>query len=172
MQAHHLQRAVPTVAAFMTKRVLTVYPEMDIFAAIHFLLDHKISGAPVVESKGSTKLVGMLSELECMTVLANGAYYELPEGTVADYMRTEVVTLSPTTDVFSVAGKFVHTKGRRLPVVENGHLVGLVSRSDVLRASRLLWDAKAKNVMVDSGYLSQSLQAHMGYDAVPHLHKT
>ena len=62
-------KAVPAVRDFMVNRVLTVTPDMDIFAAIHFLLDHKISGAPVVDAVGSSRVVGMLSELECMRCL-------------------------------------------------------------------------------------------------------
>ena len=57
---------------------------MDVYFAIALLLKNKISGAPVIND--ANKLVGILSEKDCLRVFANGSFHNLPASIVADYM--------------------------------------------------------------------------------------
>lgn len=147
---------VPLVEEFMTKKVVTLSPDMDIYDAILKLMKHDVSGAPVVEED---TLVGMLSEKDCMGIFAAAAYSQLPRGTVAEYMIMHPETIGPKADLFTVAGIFMHRHYRRLPVVEGDSLVGLVSRPDVLRASLEIWEHPEGRKWTDSKYLTPELKA-------------
>ena len=147
---------VPVVSEFMTRKVVTLAPDMDIYEAILKLMHHDVSGAPVVEEG---HLLGMLSEKDCMGIFAAAAYSQLPRGTVAEYMVMHPETIGPNADLFMVAGIFMHRPYRRLPVVEGDELVGLVSRPDVLRASIEFWQHPEGRRWTDSKYLTPELKA-------------
>lgn len=120
------------VRDYMTRHLVTFKEETDLFTAIQRLLEHHISGAPVIDEQG--ELVGLLSEGDCLRGILSGAYYEAIGGNVGTYMTRSVETVSPETDIIEVSERFLRTRRRRLPVVEGNRLVGQISRSDVLRA--------------------------------------
>jgi len=120
------------VRDYMTRQLITFRPDTDLFAAIERLLASRISGAPVVDGEG--RMVGMLSEGDCLRSILSGAYYEAVGGVVADCMTTDLESVSPEADIIELCQRFVSGRRSRFPVVENGRLVGQISRSDVLRA--------------------------------------
>ncbi|HVS16633.1 MAG TPA: CBS domain-containing protein [Thermoanaerobaculia bacterium] len=124
--------AVPSARDFMRKKVFTFSPEEEIADAVSRLLARGFSGAPVVDGAGA--LVGVLSEWDCARVLSEAAYERWPTGTVKEHMTTDVELIAPTTDLFTILGKFSEGGHRRFPVVEGGRLVGLVTRRDLLDA--------------------------------------
>ncbi len=127
---------VPTAREIMTRSLVTLRPEMNAGAAAELLLAHSISGAPVVDENG--RLLGLLSEFDCLRAVAS-AGYELDRHdaiqTVADLMTEACHTVSPGIDLFGLAHEFVKLRVRRLPVLEDGQLIGQVSRRDALRAA-------------------------------------
>ena len=127
---------MPNVREFMDKSYITLTPEMDVYRAIDIMLKGGITGAAVVDHK--ERLVGVLSEKDCLRTLVHGAYSELPSGKVSDYMTEEVTTIHPDLDIFTVADKFLNCPYRRLLVVEDGKLVGQITRRDLLRAIQKL----------------------------------
>lgn len=120
------------VRDYMTAKLLTFNPFMEVMAALRELVKHGHSGAPVVDEQG--KLVGMLSEKDCLKVAIMTTYEGVSPGLVQDYMTANVATITPDTSILEVASRFVDATYKRLPVVENGRLIGQISRSDVLRA--------------------------------------
>ena len=115
----------------MTREVVTFTPETDLYDAMSVLLSKKFSGASVVDNVGV--LVGVLSEKDCLRVIAGEIFEGLPEGRVGDYMSRDLVTVSPATSLFDIASLFLNRHFRRLPVIEeDGRLVGQISRRDVL----------------------------------------
>ncbi len=122
---------LPIVRDHMDTRVYSLKPEAEILDAVGFLLEHHVTGAPVINTAGH--LVGMLTEKDCLKLIATGADADRPRGTVADFMTTAVTTISPDTDVYYAAGLFLHQGFRRFPVVEAGRLVGAITRFDILR---------------------------------------
>ncbi len=162
---------VTTVGEFMTTSVISVTSEMNIYQAIMFLVEHRISGAPVTDPDDRRELVGIISEKDCLLLLANGAYYGVPSGKVRDYMSRKVLTVEPARDVFAVADIFLKNNYRRLPVVENDKLVGIVTRGDVLRAGKRLWDAKYQSNPPDPGYLTDSIKSRLHRDGPPFARK-
>ena len=126
-------RHLPTVRQFMDKYVDTLSPETDIMEAVNFLLEKRITGALVTNGKG--ELVGILTEFDCLKLLTlGGPDCEAPRGTVKDFMTSQVQTIPPSMDIYYAAGLFMSAKFRRFPVVEDGRIVGAITRFDILRA--------------------------------------
>ncbi len=127
-----------TARDFMVTDVITVSPATDVIDAVRLLLEHHISGAPVVDAKG--KYLGVFSEKCSMHVLLDAAYDQLPVQDVRSFMDAEAQTIAPETHLLSIAQVFLLTPYRRLPVLEDGRLVGLVTRRDVMKCWMRLID--------------------------------
>ncbi|MBE2248028.1 MAG: CBS domain-containing protein [Myxococcus sp.] len=126
--------ALPIVRDFMDTVVPTVPPEMAILDAVDFLLANHVTGAPVVDPDGT--LLGMVTEKDCLRLLSMGVDGDRVAGTVREYMTTQTDWVSPDMNVYFVAGLFLGANFRRFPVVENGKLVGAITRFDILRSIR------------------------------------
>ena len=127
----------PKISEYMDTTVPTLGPETQIIAAVDFLLRHQVTGAPVVDSNGI--LVGIITETDLLKLLTEGIQGEPPtEATVAEFMTTNVITVPPAVDIYYVAGMFLANKFRRRPVVEDGKIVGAITRYDLLRVVRKL----------------------------------
>lgn len=120
------------VREYMSTTLITFTPEMDVMAAINVLVRNGIAGAPVVDSEG--RLVGMLSERDCLTIGLTAAQDTCVAGPVSQFMSTQVITVDPDMSLTQLASMFLNKSFRRYPVMENERLVGQISRSDVLRA--------------------------------------
>jgi len=120
------------VRDFMAKDLIVFKPEDDIYQAIDTLVKAEVSGAPVVDDEG--KLAGIISQKDCLRILATGVFHNAPGGRVSEYMTEAVMTIEPDMDIFTVADIFLNTVYRRIPIVENGMVVGQISRRDILRA--------------------------------------
>ena len=116
----------------MSTRLVTLEPNMDILRAVHALITNVIAGAPVVD--GSRKLVGILTERDCMRVAMQAEYHGMPGGPVSRYMTKNPQFVSPKESILQVAQLFIDGKYHRYPVVDNERLVGMISRRDVMRA--------------------------------------
>lgn len=123
---------LPIVDDYMTRTLIQFSPEENIHAAAKTLLDKHISGAPVIDEAG--ELVGVLSKKDCLQVVYNASYHKDWGGRVDEYMSHEVRTIDSGTDIIAVADLFVESSFRRFPVMENGRMIGQISRQDVLRA--------------------------------------
>jgi len=125
------------ITDYMTRDVYTLSPGQSIVEAMDMFIEMKISGAPVKSEDG--KVAGILSEIDCMKIMVDEAYYNLPHGRISvdQYMSTNPQTLLDTMDVLDCAQKFLSTHFRRFPIVDvNDKLVGTISRRDILRATR------------------------------------
>ena len=123
---------LPRVSQYMDQVIQALKPDMEIRQAVAFLLDKRMTGAPVVNE--ANEVIGILSEKDCLRLLAEGADNERPTGVVSDFMTRSVRTVPPTMNIYFVAGMFLNDVVRRFPVVEHGKLVGVITRFDVLRA--------------------------------------
>ncbi|MGW8368490.1 MAG: CBS domain-containing protein [Gammaproteobacteria bacterium] len=117
---------------YMTKSLVTLRPEMDVVDAVHVLVEHKISGAPVLDDHGT--IVGMLTERDCMEVVLKASYHGELGGKVEQYMSRVVRTVDVGSSVLDLAQMFVNSPYRRYPVMDGNRLVGIISRRDMLRA--------------------------------------
>lgn len=121
---------------FMNHCVYTVVPEMPLSEVVAQLLEHRISNAPVVEADSGAppRLVGFVSERDCLEHLCNELFYgsPAPPQTVGTIMKRHPLCVSPETDIFALTSIFENHGCRHLPVVEEGRLLGIVSRRDIL----------------------------------------
>jgi CBS domain-containing protein len=121
------------VADYMATRLIVLKPTDTVFDAMHAFLDHRISGAPVVDDDG--RLLGVLSETDLLEVVIQDSYHDQAVGNVADYMKSPPETVDADADIYSLAERFRAERRHRYPVVRDGRLVGQISRRDVLRAA-------------------------------------
>jgi CBS domain-containing protein len=116
------------VADAMTRAVLTVTPGTALKDAARILVENRISGLPVVDGGG--RVVGVVSETD---VVACAAGYSSP--LVGDAMTTPPVTIGADRPLVDAASLMIADSVNRLPVVaEDGTLLGIVTRTDLLRA--------------------------------------
>ncbi|TRW89667.1 CBS domain-containing protein [Candidatus Methylobacter oryzae] len=121
-----------TVADYMSKRLVTLAKDADVIDAVKKLLDHKITSAPVVDQVG--RLLGMFSEKDVMNIVLEASYNQSMGGKVGDYMTKQVITVDAESSIVDLAEKFQQSTVRSFPVFQDDDLVGIVSRTDVLRA--------------------------------------
>ena len=117
---------------YMKKDFLTLDPDMDVLRAAQLLLKANISGAPVLDGYG--RLVGILTERDFMQVALQGFYHGEPGGLVKKHMSLEPQYVSPDENILTVAEMFIQGRFQRYPVIDNGRLVGVIARRDVMRA--------------------------------------
>ena len=120
------------VKDYMSTKLVTFTPEMEVMRAVNLLVQHGIAGAPVIDKEG--RVVGMFSEKDCLSVALVASQDSCIAGPVSQFMSTKVVTVDPEMTLMQLANMFVAQSFRRYPVLENGKLVGQISRSDVMRA--------------------------------------
>lgn len=129
------------VRDFMTRQLTTFKPSQSIGEVVKIMINKKISGGPVLDEAG--KLVGIISEGDCLKEIVRGRYSHSPNntGVVADHMVRDVKTIDPDTSVFDAAQLFLNSRVRRFPVLEDDKLIGQISQRDVMRAIDQLKDS-------------------------------
>ena len=120
------------VSDYMTQDLLTVTPDTEITRVVQLLIDNDISGLMVVGDDGA--LLGILTERDCVAAATSAGYYDELGGPAARYMTSPVETVTSSQNLVDVAIRMARSPFRRFPVVDDGQLVGLISRRDVLRA--------------------------------------
>jgi CBS domain-containing protein len=144
-----------TAADIMTRHVITARPDESVKAVARLLADHDISAVPVCDENG--KPIGMVSEGDLMrpfgrdhalrrawwlNLLAEGHdlapnfvdYVSADRRTAGDLMTKPVISAADTMTVPELADLIIAHKIKRLPILREGRLVGIVSRSDIVRA--------------------------------------
>jgi CBS domain-containing protein len=134
----------------MTKDLVSAVPDTSLKELVKRVMDFEVSSLPVVDDGGS--LVGIVTEADLMSKEAYGGrrrralalladalsgrgrrWVVKAAGTTAsEVMTTKVITCRPDDDVRVVARRMLEQRVKRLPVVESGRLVGMVSRQDIL----------------------------------------
>lgn len=144
-----------TAKDIMTKNVVTVAPEMTVKDLAALLLSHRIGGAPVVDA--GQKLLGVVTESDLIdqgknvhfpsviTILDSVLFLESPRKmeleikkmagrTVSDICASELVTVSEDTPLSDIATIMSEKKVHTLPVLSGGVLVGVIGKTDLIRA--------------------------------------
>jgi CBS domain-containing protein len=144
-----------TARDIMQTDVITIGPDATVRELADLLAEHEISGVPVVDAEGA--LVGIVTEGD---VILQDAELHFPHyvqfldsviylesvrkfeerfrktfgNKVADVMSTEVFTVAPGSTIHELTTLMADNKVNRLPVVEDGNLVGIITRGDIVRA--------------------------------------
>ncbi|MCL1144720.1 CBS domain-containing protein [Shewanella sp. 10N.261.52.F9] len=120
------------VQEHMDRQPVLLTPTMSLATAVEKLLDNKKLGAPVVEADGS--LVGFLSQQDCLAAMLKSSYHCDLTAIVKDCMRTDVLSVTPSTSVLLLAEQMLGPKPKVYPVVEEGKVIGTINRTNVLQA--------------------------------------
>jgi len=136
----------------MTDRFVAVGPDATIDQAISLLLEHRVSGLPVVDADG--KLLGLISELDIIDLVYEA---DIEASIVGDHMTWDVRVLDAEASLDDAARLFCTQNVRRFPVVSEGRLVGIISRRDLIRFVR---DARKKAAAQRPGHAGSA--AHSG----------
>jgi CBS domain-containing protein len=119
----------------MTTTVVSVSPHATMKEAAALLLRHRVSGVPVVDDAG--RIVGVISEFDLLKLVYSP---EVESHRVGDYMSTKLLTAAPDDSLIEIVDTFTSHPIRRLPVVSEGKLVGLISRHDLIRFALMTRD--------------------------------
>jgi len=140
------------VKEIMSIDYITLAPETSFFEAAKMLLENRASGAPVIDQSGN--LVGLVSEKDLFRALYPSYHYfylnpesflnhdeDLREATieakqkkVIDIMSKRPIIATPETNILKIGGLMVASGIHHVPVVENGKVVGMISRGNIYRA--------------------------------------
>ena len=123
------------VSDYMTTNLITFTPDQSIESVMQALIEHRISGGPVVNDKN--EVIGIISQGDCIKQVIESRYYNMPmqDQTIENHMVKNVETIDGNMNIFDAANKFLEAKRRRFPIVENGKLVGQISQKYVLKAA-------------------------------------
>lgn len=137
-QANATSETPLTVSDYMTTDLITFTADQNIESVMESLVKHRISGGPVLDENG--KLIGMISETDCIKQISESRYYNMPmpEITIEKYVSIDIDTVDGNMNIFDAASKFIQSRRRRFPVMEDGKLIGQISQKDVMKAAMTL----------------------------------
>ncbi len=118
-----------TAADIMNKELITVRPESTIKEAIELLIREEISGLPVIDESG--QMIGVITEFALLAMVYDRS---VQNHTVSQHMTHEVISVDAEDPISRIADLCIVHRVRRLPVMKDDHLVGLIARRDVLKA--------------------------------------
>lgn len=169
----------------MVSPVMTLKPSNMVADAARLFLDKRISAAPVVDDQG--KILGIVSEGDLMHRVEAGTqrqrswwlypfvgestlateYIKAHAKKVADVMTRNVITVSPDTPVHEIATLIESKRIKRVPVVQNGQLIGLVSRANLIQA--IAAAGKGLDVPMSDASIREKLLGHLKNQPWAHL---
>ncbi|MCK5175247.1 MAG: CBS domain-containing protein [Planctomycetes bacterium] len=124
------------IASIMSTHLVTVTKKNTVLEAIDLLVKHNITGLPVVDRK--MRLVGVVSEKDVLTLvycLKTKTYDSRKMAqTVENVMTTEVVSFDINDRLSDVCKCLMDSGFRRVPILSDGKLAGIISRKDLLQA--------------------------------------
>ena len=118
---------------YMLTNPVKVSPGDNVMDAMQVIIDNKISGVCVVDQ--DMRLVGILSEMDCLGAVLGAVYNRSGVGAVREYMASDnLVVAHPNEDIVDFAQDMLRKNKRRRPVVENGKLIGQITCRQLLNA--------------------------------------
>ena len=113
----------------MTRDVITAQPESSLLMAMKILVDKGISGLPVTDL--DMNILGVITEKDFLRLMISDVITK--NEIVKNYMSTDVKFFGPNDNVVTICEFFMNNNFRRVPIVDNGKLVGVISRRDIIR---------------------------------------
>jgi CBS domain-containing protein len=123
------------VAEAMNKDVKTIRPDATVKEAVQLMNQHHIGSLVVVSGTGEA--IGIVTERDIMTDVV-GEGRDSGAVRVEEIMTKELVIIGPNSTLEEAANIMIEHKIKKLPVVEDGHLVGIITTTDLIRYERSL----------------------------------
>jgi CBS domain-containing protein len=117
---------------YMNHQPTVILHTANIRDAVMLMLKKKIIGISVVDE--ANNLVGYISEQDCVAQMLNVVFHSEEPGPVHEVMAKDVMTVTPETTVVELAETIITSRPKNYPVISDGKLVGLISRTEVLQA--------------------------------------
>jgi len=124
--------ATQTAREIMRSPEIALTPKLSLDKVSEHLTKYHLPGAPVVDC--DKKLIGYVSEFDCLQQLMQSSYYCDNASLVEDVMSTKLIVSRPDIAVIDLASLMNTSKVNVMPIIESGKLIGLVSRGDVMRS--------------------------------------
>lgn len=125
----------------MTKNVAYVNPTNTVVEAAQLMQKHNVGSIPVYDQRG---VVGIVTDRDI--VVRNVAHGKVPNDTkVQDVMTSQVTTVTPDMDIDEVSKLMAQQQIRRVPVVENNQIVGILALGDM--ATDMRFDTEASEAL-------------------------
>ena len=113
----------------MTSKVTTVHEYANVIDVIRLLVERNVTGVPVVDD--ADRLLGMVTEKDILMLLL---YDPNVKGkTATDLMTTEIVHFDEDENLMTIFESLVQRNFRRVPILSDGRLVGIISRRDIIK---------------------------------------
>ncbi|MCG8614029.1 MAG: CBS domain-containing protein [Pseudomonadales bacterium] len=119
----------------MKSAAYTFAPTTSVEEVVKILVKNKIIGAPVIDA--DKKLLGFITEQDCLKQMLNDSYYCEDRQNAEDIMRCDPLSVSPNDDIMKLAENMTQKLPKIYPVVEEGRVIGLITRHEVLKALSL-----------------------------------
>jgi len=121
------------VKDFMNTNFARINIDMPVITASIELIKKEALGGPVIDKEN--KLLGWISEQECLQVTTQYAYHNHRVALVKDIMKEDVLTIKMNQSIFSLAEKMIGAQPKNYPVVDdNNKVIGVITRRRVLKA--------------------------------------
>jgi CBS domain-containing protein len=116
---------------------LTVYfkPETTVEEVVKAMVQNYVGGGPVLGPK--KELLGFITEQDCLKQMLNDSYYCEDHEIAASIMSTSPLAVSPDEDIVKLAQMIMNKLPKCYPVVEDGKVIGMITRTDILKALSL-----------------------------------
>jgi CBS domain-containing protein len=128
------------VADAMTTKPVTCKPDLSLIHVANLMADENVGSVIITEKN---EVVGIITETDFVQKIAAGKV-DVESAKVKDYMSQALVTIPPNIDIMDAMGVMRKQEFRRLPVVENGKLAGMITIKDVLRIQPQLYELMAE----------------------------
>ena len=120
------------VKDIVRKNIIPLSADLMLADAVERILASGLTGLPVINN--DRKLVGFLSEQDCIAQMISGTYHSDSRKVVSDLMHREPLFVTPEESVIDIAQRMQGNKPKVYPVIQEYELVGVISRKDVLLA--------------------------------------
>ncbi|MCK4997712.1 CBS domain-containing protein [Candidatus Pacearchaeota archaeon] len=133
------------VGDLMTRNFIFINSEANLLECTQMMVKKRVGSLLI---KDSDKLKGFLTRKDILWAIVKKSKNDLKNIKVKDLMRRKIITIKPSEDITDAMFKFKRKKVRRLPVVEKGKLIGLLTMKDVLKIDPGLFQMIAETIKI------------------------
>jgi len=133
------------VGDLMTRNFIHTLPEKDLKECARIMVKKRVGSLIIKEGD---KLRGILTEKDILWAVVRKSQKDLKDIKAKDLMKRKIITIKPGADIADAMQRFKKKKIRRLPVVENGKLIGLLTIKDILKIDPGLFQMIAETIKI------------------------
>jgi len=134
------------VGDLMTRNYISAAPETNLKKCAELMVKKRV-GSLIIKDKDDV-LQGILTEKDIIYAIVKKSKKDLDKIMAKDLMKTKVITVKPSLDVIEALNKVKKDKVRRLPVVENGKIIGMITLNDILKLDPTLFEMISETVKI------------------------